>query len=94
MARKNDFSDLDDLLQQVNIRTSVTEALQDILKTDFRQDPDRAVKIMLLYQAGLLDEIEARLVEVVEALNRMVPREEKRPGRVIGSIAAMKAKKK
>ena len=94
MPRKNDFSDLDDLLAQVNIRKSVAGALQDILKTDFRQDPDRAVKIMLLYQAGLLDEIEARLGEVVEALNRIVPREEKKAGRVIGSIAALRAKKK
>lgn len=88
---KQGFTDLDDLLRQVDIRKAVSEALLDILKTDDRHDQFRSVKVFLLYQAGILDSIEERLSEISRKLDNQP---QARTGKVIGSIAALKAKKK
>lgn len=88
---KQGFTELDDLLQQVDIRKAVSDALLDILKTEGRHDTFRSVKVFLLYQAGILDSIEELLGEISRKMDNQP---QVRTGKVIGSLAALKAKKK
>lgn len=69
---RQEFSQLEDLLQQVDVKTALQNALNEILTVDFRQDQFRTLKIFLLYQAGIMDDIEARLRETNTLLTELI----------------------
>lgn len=81
---KPEITELDSLFKEIDVNGKLAEALKDILNTDAREDQFRTLKILLLYQAFLLDSIAGKLdaigsvlINVTEPRLMVPPKEEK-----------------
>ena len=58
---KQNGTELERLFAQVDVNGKLVEALKDIIGTDSRVDNFRTMKILMLYQAGLMEAVSNKL---------------------------------